>query len=59
VTSRSRELLSNLIVGIAIFLVVVWLLRRVVGLILWGASILALVVVMVALLALARWVRKG
>jgi hypothetical protein len=59
VTSRARSLLADVIVGVVVFIVVIWLLRRVVGMILWVASLLALVLVVVALLALARWVRKG
>ncbi len=58
-TSRARSLLADVIVGVVVFIVVIWLLRRVVGMILWVASLLALVLVVVALLALARWVRKG
>jgi hypothetical protein len=59
VTSRTRSLIADVIVGLVVFIVAIWLLRRVVGMILWLASLLALAVVVVALLALARWVRKG
>lgn len=58
-TSRTRNVIADLIVGLAIFIVVVWFLRRVFGLIVWGASIIALIAVVVALFALARWVRRG
>lgn len=56
-TSRGRTLLADIIVGIAVFIVALWLLRWVVGMVLWFASVAALVLVVVALFALARWVR--
>jgi hypothetical protein len=57
--NRARSLVANVLVGIAVFLVALWLLRRVIGLILWLAGLLALVVVVGGLLAAARWVRRG
>lgn len=57
--NRTRSLVANLLVGIAVFLVALWLLRRVIGLILWLAGLLALVIVVGGLLAAARWVRRG
>lgn len=58
-TSRTRSVLADVVVGIAVFLVAIWLFRRVIGMILWLASLLALVLVVVALLSVARWLRKG
>ncbi len=58
-TSKARGVIADVIVGIALFIVAIWLLRRVIGMVLWLASLAALVLVVVALFALARWVRKG
>lgn len=58
-TSRPRAFLSDVLVGVAVFVVVIWLLRWVVGIVLWLASLTAIVFVVVALLALARLVRRG
>jgi hypothetical protein len=55
--SRVRNLLADVLVGIAVFLVALWLLRRVIGLVLWLANLLALVVVVVVLLGVARRLR--
>lgn len=58
-TSRPRAFLADVLVGVAVFVVVIWLLRWVVGMVLWIASLAAIVFVVVALLALARLVRRG
>ncbi len=58
-TNRARSLLADIIVGIAIFIVALWFLRWVVGMVLWFASVAALVLVVVALFAFAKWVRGG
>jgi hypothetical protein len=55
----TRSFIADVIVGVAIFVVVLWLLRRVLGMVLWLGSLAALVIVVMALFALARWVRKG
>ncbi len=57
--SKLRALVADVLVGIAVFLVVVWLLRRVLGFVLWLAGLVALVVVVVGLLAAARRLRRG
>jgi hypothetical protein len=57
--NRARSLVANVLVGLAVFLVALWLLRRVIGLILWLAGLLALIIVVGGLLAAARWVRRG
>lgn len=58
-TSKPRAFVADLLVGLAILLVAIWLFRRVIGLVLWLAGLLALVAAVVGLLALARWVRRG
>lgn len=58
-TSRTRSIIADVIVGVAIFIVAIWLLRRVIGMVLWLASLAALILVVAALFGLARWVRKG
>jgi hypothetical protein len=54
---RPRELAADALVGLALFIVALWLLRRVVGMFLWAASLISLVVVVIVLLGLARAVR--
>jgi hypothetical protein len=54
---RARELAADALVGLALFIVALWLLRRVVGMFLWAASLISLVVVVIVLLGLARAVR--
>ncbi|HSF86483.1 MAG TPA: hypothetical protein VLG28_12620 [Acidimicrobiia bacterium] len=58
-TSKVRSVVADVIVGVALFLVVLWVLRRLLGVVLWLGSLAALVLVVLALFALARWVRKG
>ena len=58
-TSRTRSVVADVIVGVALFLIVLWVFRRLLGMVLWVGSLVALVLVVVALFALARWVRKG
>lgn len=55
--SRSRELVADALVGLALFIVALWLLRRILGMFLWLASLISLVIVVVVLLGLARAVR--
>lgn len=57
--SRTRSFVANVLVAIAVFIVAVWVLRRVVGMILWLAGLIALVLVVVGLLVAARRVRRG
>lgn len=57
--SRARSVVADILVGIAIFLVALWLLRRVIGLILWLSGLIALAIVVGGLLAAARWLRRG
>ena len=58
-TSRSRSLAADVLVGLALVIVAVWLLRRVIGLVLWLAGLVAVVVVVGGLLWLSRRVRGG
>ena len=57
--SRARSLLANVIVGVVVVIVALWLLRGVVRAFVWFASVAALVAVVVALLWLAGRIRKG
>ncbi len=57
--SRARALLANLIVGVVVVIVALWLLRGVLRTFLWLLSLAALAGVVVALLWLAGRVRKG
>ena len=58
-TSKTRSFIADVIVGLAVVIVALWLVRRVLGTLLWLGSLAALVLVVLALFALARWVRKG
>ena len=58
-TSKTRSFLADVVVGLVVFIVALWLFRRVIGLIFWLASVLALILVVGALLSFARWLRKG
>ncbi len=57
--NRTRSAIADVLVAVAVFIVAVWLLRRVIGMILWLAGLIALVIVVVGLLSAARWVRRG
>ena len=55
--NRTRDLAADAIVGLTIFIVALWLLRRFVGMFMWLASLISLVIVVIVLLGLARAVR--
>ncbi len=57
--NRARDVVANVLVGVVILLVVVWLLRRVLGFVLGVASLVLLVIAVVALLAVADRIRSG
>jgi hypothetical protein len=55
--NRARNLLADILVGIAIIIVLWWFLRGVLGLILWLVNVIAFVAVVVILLAIASRIR--
>jgi thiol:disulfide interchange protein len=57
--NRTRSAIADVLVAFAVFIVAVWLLRRVIGMILWLAGLIALVIVVVGLLSAARWLKRG
>ncbi len=57
--ARARSFLANVIVGVVVVIVALWLLRGVVRTFLWLVSVAALVAVVIALLWLAGRIRKG
>lgn len=57
--NRLRNFLADAIVAIVLFLIVFWLLRRVIGMLLWAASVIAIVVAVGFLLGLAGRIRGG
>jgi hypothetical protein len=56
---RMRNLLADVIVGVALLLVAWWVLRRVFGLVLWLVNTLAFAILVVALLVIAGRLRGG
>lgn len=57
--NRVRNLLADVVVGVVLFLIAWWVLRRVFGLVLWLVNTLAFVIVIVLLLVLASRIRGG
>jgi hypothetical protein len=55
--NRARNLLADILVGIAVVIVLWWLLRGVLGMILWLVNVIAFVAVVVILLAIANRIR--
>ena len=55
--SRIRNLLADLIVGVVLVLVTLWVLRRLFGTLLWLINAVAFVLVVVVLLAVAGRIR--
>jgi thiol:disulfide interchange protein len=55
--NRVRNLAADVVVGVVLLLIAWWVLRRVLGLVLWLANTLAFVIVIVALLMLASRIR--
>jgi membrane protein implicated in regulation of membrane protease activity len=55
---RMRNLLADVIVGVALLLVAWWVLRRVFGLVLWLVNTLAFAILVVALLVIAGRLRR-
>lgn len=58
-SERIRGAVSAVLVALALFLFVVWMLRSIIGVIAWFANVLAFVLVIGGLLVVARMVRKG
>ena len=57
--SRVRNLVADVVVGIALLLVAWWVLRKVFGMVLWLVNTLAFVAVIVVLLIVASRIRGG
>lgn len=55
---RFREMLASGLVAVAVLVVLWWVLRRLVGLVLWLVNLTILVVVVFLLLAAARRLRQ-
>ena len=55
---RLREMLASGLVAIAVLIVLWWVLRRIIGLVLWLVNLTILVAVVVLLLAAARRLRR-
>jgi hypothetical protein len=55
--NRARNLLADILVGLALIIVLWWFLRGVLGLILWLVNVIAFVAVVVILLVVANRVR--
>jgi hypothetical protein len=55
--NRARNLIADILVGIVLIFVLWWLLRGVLGLILWVVNVIAFVAVIVVLLAIANRIR--
>jgi hypothetical protein len=54
---RMRNALADLLVGMVVILVAFWLLRRVIGLVIWGTSVVLIVLVVVLALRIAAKIR--
>ena len=54
---RLRAALADLLVGVVVLLVALWLLRSVIGMVIWGATIVLLVILVVFVLRIAAKIR--
>ena len=54
---RLRAALADVIVGVVVLLVALWLLRSVIGMVIWGANIVLLVILVVVVLRIAAKIR--
>ena len=54
---RLRAALADLIVGVVVLLIAVWLLRSVLGMVIWGATVVLLVILVVVVLRIAAKIR--
>lgn len=55
---RLREMLASGLVAVAVLIILWWVLRRIIGLVLWLVNLTVLVVVVALLLAVARRLRQ-
>jgi len=54
---RLRAAIADLIVGLVVLLVALWLLRSVLGMVIWGATVVLLVILVVVVLRIAAKIR--
>ena len=54
---RLRAALADLLVGVVVLLVALWLLRSVIGMVIWGATIVLLVILVFFVLRIAAKIR--
>ena len=54
---RMRGALADVLVGVVVVLVALWLLRRVFQMVLWGASLIVIVLAVVVVLRIASKIR--
>ena len=56
--NRVRNLLADILVGLVVLVVAVWVLRRIFGTVVWIANTLAFVAILITLLIVARRLRS-
>ena len=56
--NRARNLVADILVGLVVLVVAVWILRRIFGTVIWLANTLAFVAILVTLLIVAARLRS-